>query len=72
MTQQEIDEGKTFPSIQRIRDVSHAVACAVVNEALRDGLTTTLTPKHLKEGIPELIARKMYYPSYVPLINPRN
>ena len=71
MTSEEIAEGRTFPAVKRIRDVSHAVACAVIDEALKEGLTTTLTAANLKEGVPELVARKMYYPSYVPLIDPR-
>jgi malate dehydrogenase (oxaloacetate-decarboxylating)(NADP+) len=71
MTEGEIAEGRTFPAVKRIRDVSHAVACAVIKEALKEGLATSINATHLKEGIPELVYRKMYYPSYVPLIDPR-
>ena len=71
MTPTEIEEGRTFPAVKRIREVSHAVACAVIEEALREGLATTISASHRKEGISELVARKMYYPSYVPLIDPR-
>lgn len=71
MTDEEIKEGRTFPAVKRIREVSHAVACAVIQEALLAGLTTTITSAHLKEGIPDLVNRKMYYPTYVPLIDPR-
>lgn len=67
-TAEDIAEGRTFPHIRRIRDVSHRVACAVIEEGLREGMTTKITDRHLKEGIPHLVARKMYYPSYVPLI----
>lgn len=69
MTDEEIAEGRTFPDVKRIRDVSHAVACAVIDEALDKGLTTKITPKKLAEGIPELVRRKMYFPDYVPLID---
>lgn len=68
MTQEEIDEGRTFPNIKRIRDVSHAVACAVIDEALDKGLTTKISQSDLDEGIPNLVRRKMYFPDYVPLI----
>lgn len=71
MTPEEIEEGRTFPAVKRIREVSHAVACAVIEEALREGLATTISASHRKEGIAELVSRKMYYPSYVPLIDPR-
>jgi len=71
MTSEEIAEGRTFPALTRIREVSHAVACAVINEALKVGLTTKITAKHIKEGIPNLVSRKMYFPSYVPLVGKR-
>jgi malate dehydrogenase (oxaloacetate-decarboxylating)(NADP+) len=71
MTQEEIDEGRTFPSIKRIRDVTVQVACAVIEEAMRAGVATKITKKHLKEGISNFVKRKMYFPHYVPLIGER-
>lgn len=71
MTKEEIDEGRTFPAVKRIREVSHAVACAVINEALEEGLATTIAATLKKESVADLVSRKMYYPSYVPLIDPR-
>lgn len=68
MTDDEMAEGRTFPNVKRIREVSHAVACAVINEALYKELTTKITQKHIDEGIPSLVKRKMYFPDYVPLI----
>lgn len=67
-TAQDIAEGRTFPCVKRIRDVSHKVACAVIEEGLREGLCTKITSKHLQEGISNLVARKMYLPTYVPLL----
>eukprot|EP01031_Cornospumella_fuschlensis_P043001 gene43001-52555_t len=67
-SEHDIAEGRTFPSVKRIRDVSHAVACAVIEEGLKDGLTTKITARHLEEGIPNLVKRKMYFPKYVPLL----
>jgi len=68
VTSDEQAEGRTFPKLSRIRIVSHAVACAVIDEAVKDGLTTKITKKHLEEGIPSLVSRKMYFPNYHPLI----
>ena len=71
MNAEEVAEGRTFPCVKRIREVAHAVACAVIDEALKEGLATKITRKHLAEGVPALVSRKMYYPSYVPLVDPR-
>lgn len=71
LTEEEIAQGRTFPVVQRIREVSLAVACAVIEEALSCGLTTKIMPRHIKEGIPNFVRRKMYFPDYVPLIDPR-
>ena len=68
MTEGEIKEGRTFPNIKRIREVSHAVACAVIKEALREGKTTKMTPA-MCANLPEYVSRKMYYPAYVPLVH---
>ena len=68
MNDEEKSEGRTFPNVKRIREVSHQVACAVINEGLAAKLTTKITAKHLAEGIPSLVSRKMYYPDYVPLL----
>ena len=69
MNAEEISEGRTFPNIKRIREVSQAVACAVIEEALDKGLTTKISKNNLAEGIPSLVKRKMYFPAYVPLVN---
>ena len=72
LTDEEIAEGRTFPHISRIREVSKNVAIAIVEEAVRSGLANKVTRKDLREGIPSFIARKMYFPSYAPLTDPRN
>lgn len=68
MTDEERSQGRTFPSLKRIRYVSHAVAVAVIEEAMSAGLTTKISKKHLDEGIPSLVSRKMYFPAYHPLV----
>ena len=72
MTPLEIAEGRTFPNIMRIREVSKNVAVAVIEEGLREGLTTKISKKDQQDGIANLVARKMYYPSYSPLINKKD
>lgn len=68
INESEIAEGRTFPKLNRIRDVSFAVAKAVIEEGIVSKNTTKVTQKDIDEGIEKLIARKMYYPDYVPLI----
>lgn len=69
MTEEEIAQGRTFPNILRIREVSKNVAVAVIEEGIRMNLTTKIGPKEKAMGIPALVERKMYYPSYAPLVS---
>lgn len=59
-----------FPHISKIRSVSHAVAVAVIEEAIREGLNSKVTPEDAKD-LHAYVDRKMYYPEYVPLIEKR-
>ena len=68
MTPEEQAEGRTFPALSRIRTVSHAVAVAVVEEALEAGLATKVTKEQAAAGLSKFISRKMYFPSYHPLL----
>lgn len=72
LTPEEQAAGRTFPELARIRDVSHAVACSVVAEAVAQGLTTKNDPRlGSEDGIADLIASKMYYPQYTPFVEHR-
>ena len=73
MTPDEIAEGRTFPSLDRIRDVSHNVAVEVIKVALDVGLTTKIKKKDVPDddALADLVASKMYDPTYVPLVDPR-
>ena len=66
----DVAQGKVFPPINRIREVSHRIAVKVVEEAIRDGQATKLTDDDMKD-IDSFVARKMYYPEYVPLVEKR-
>lgn len=68
MTDEEIQDGRTFPAVERIREVSHAVACVIIKEAYEKGLTTKIRP-HDMDNMEELVASKMYFPQYVPLVH---
>jgi malate dehydrogenase (oxaloacetate-decarboxylating)(NADP+) len=67
MTAEEREEGRTFPDITRIREVSKQVAVAVIQEGIDAGLVTKLTSKDLEDGLESLVDKKMYYPDYVPI-----
>lgn len=64
---EDVERGILFPPLARIRDVSHAIAVAVAKEALRAGLATKTSAKVTKD-LDAYVARKMYYPEYVPLV----
>lgn len=66
----DIAAGRVFPPISSIREASHTIACAVVDEVMREGLATKVSPEDAKD-IPAFVARKMYYPEYVPLVEKR-
>lgn len=68
--EEEVQQGKVFPSLSLIREVSHSIAVAVVEEAIRDGLATKITEKD-EDNLEEFVAGKMYYPEYCPLVEKR-
>jgi len=68
--EEEVRQGKVFPSLNRIREVSHRVAVAILREAVWDGVATKITVED-RENLDEFVARKMYYPEYVPLVEKR-
>ena len=70
VTKEELAEGKVFPHIANIREVSHRVAVAVIREAAKEGQATKLTEKDMA-NLEDFVANKMYDPEYVPLIEKR-
>jgi malate dehydrogenase (oxaloacetate-decarboxylating)(NADP+) len=72
MTQEEIDAGRTFPKLDRIREVSKNVAVAVIEEGIRQGICPKLEDNGsgmTTAQIDTLVDRKMYFPRYVPLVH---
>lgn len=70
VTSEELEQGKVFPHISNIREVSHRVAVAVAREAVSDGQATRLTGEEI-ENLEEHISSKMYFPEYAPLVEKR-
>jgi malate dehydrogenase (oxaloacetate-decarboxylating)(NADP+) len=62
--------GQVFPHISKIRLVSRKVAVAVIEEAIESGMATRISADDRKD-IDAFVARKMYYPEYVPLVEKR-
>jgi malate dehydrogenase (oxaloacetate-decarboxylating)(NADP+) len=71
MTQEEIDQGRTFPNIKRIREVSTNVAVAVIDQGIKDGLCQ-LSASDAKGGLENFVKSKMYYPRYAPIRHDKN
>jgi malate dehydrogenase (oxaloacetate-decarboxylating)(NADP+) len=60
VTGEDLAVGRVYPDLQRIREVSAAIACAVAQVAFRRGLTRMLCP----EGLPAHVQAQMYDPTY--------
>jgi len=76
LTQAEENEGRIFPDVSRIRDVSFKVACAVLEQAYNENLVLndSLLERIEKVGnaedaIADYVRIKMYDPIYVPLVD---
>ena len=63
-------QGQVFPHISKIRSVSHKIAVAVIEEAMRTGLATMISSTDAKD-LDAFVSRKMYFPEYSPLIEKR-
>ena len=60
VTEQDLATGRIFPDLQRIREVSAAIATAVAKVAFQRGLTDMLCP----EDLPARVRAQMYEPTY--------
>lgn len=70
VSDKDLEQGRVFPAITSIREVSHRIAVAVVEEAIREGIATKITAEDAAD-VSNFVARKMYYPEYVPLVEKR-
>ena len=73
LTEDETARGQVFPSVSRIREVSHRVALAAARQAYEEGHATKLEAdlmSPLNPGALEaVVKKKMYEPVYVPLVH---
>ncbi|MBI5420576.1 MAG: NAD-dependent malic enzyme, partial [Deltaproteobacteria bacterium] len=60
VTEDDLSQGRIYPSLKRIREVSAAIATAVANLAFLRGLTTMTRPADL----PAHVRAQMYEPTY--------
>lgn len=69
-SEEDVAMGKVFPPIHAIRQASHAIACDVVKEVVKEGLATRVSEEDCVK-LKTFVAEKMYYPEYVPLVEKR-
>jgi len=63
VSQADLDQGSVYPELTRIRDCSHAVACAVIRRAVAEGHA----PPGTLSGLEETVSRAMWFPAYRPV-----
>jgi malate dehydrogenase (oxaloacetate-decarboxylating) len=63
VTQEDLDETAVYPNLTRIRECSHAVACATVRRAVEQGYAE----EEILEGLEDTIRRAMWMPEYLPI-----
>lgn len=70
VTDDELEEGKVFPALNKIRDVSRSVAVAVIDQAIAEGQATKIDSSKI-DDLEAFVNKKMYDPVYVPLVEKR-
>jgi len=63
VTLQDLEDTAVYPELARIRECSLAVACATVEQAVREGLAD----EDILEGLEENLRQSMWEPKYLPL-----
>jgi malic enzyme len=63
VTPADLDQGAVYPELTRIRECSHAVACAVIRRAAAEGHASP----EILPGLEETVSRAMWFPTYRPI-----
>lgn len=63
VTAEDLAESTVYPRLSRIRDCSHAVACAVIRRAVKEGYADPGVLTNLEESV----RRAMWFPEYLPI-----
>ena len=63
VTAEDLAEGSVYPQLSRIRDCSHAVACAVIRRAVAEGHADASVLVNLDDSV----RRAMWFPEYLPI-----
>jgi malic enzyme len=59
----DLNQGAVYPELTRIRECSHAVACAVIRRAVAEGHA----PPEMLRGLEGRVSRAMWFPEYRPI-----
>ena len=59
----DLADGAVYPKLTRIRDCSHAVACAVIRQAVAEGHAS----REMLDGLESRVRRAMWEPAYRPV-----
>ena len=63
VTQKDLNETAVYPDLNRIRECSHAVACATIRRAVEEGHAE----EEILEGLEETVRRAMWIPESLPI-----
>jgi malic enzyme len=63
VSEADLASGAVYPPLSRIRDCSHAVACAVIRRACADGHAAPA----MLNGLEDTVSRAMWFPRYRPI-----
>lgn len=59
----DLEQAAVYPELRRIRECSHAVACAVIRAAVEEGHVNAAILNDLEETV----RRAMWFPDYLPV-----